>query len=450
MSFRAYPHYQESGVPWLGQTPSSWQVKGFRHLFRESTEKITDEVVGPMLSVSGYRGVEVKEYDDENRRRLDGELIGYRIVRPGQLVVNTMWLNYAGLGISLHEGHVSPAYRAYDMMDGRQLDRRFAHHLLRSAIYVQGYTQLLTGVRPNSLQMSRDDLMGFPVLLPPLPEQTAIATFLDRETGKIDALVEEQKRLIELLKEKRQAVISHAVTKGLNSDAPMKASGIEWLGEVPEHWEVVPLRRVLSKIEQGWSPLSEERSPDEGEWAVMKTSAVKGGNFDPAMIKAISGEVQPEPRYAVRDGDLLMIRGNGSRELVGGAAYVAIAPDRCMLPDLLYRLAYMPERADGKYLSYTLGSRGLRHQIELAARGIDILKIAQPSIAELQVAVPPRHEQVAIVRALDARVHQLDALTNEAQRAIDLLQERRAALISAAVTGKIDVRGLVEAREAAE
>jgi type I restriction enzyme S subunit len=204
VSVPAYSEYKDSGVPWLGAVPVAWSVERFRHVFRESGEKIEAEVVGPMLSVSGYRGIEIKEYDDENRRRLDEELIGYRIVRPGQLVVNTMWLNYAGLGISEHEGHVSPAYRSYWIE--RDVDRRFIHHLMRSSIYVQGYTRLLTGIRPNSLQMSRDDLMDFPVLLPPADEQTAIAAFLDRETAKIDALVAEQERLIALLKEKRQAV----------------------------------------------------------------------------------------------------------------------------------------------------------------------------------------------------------------------------------------------------
>jgi type I restriction enzyme S subunit len=231
VSFLPYAEYKDSGVAWLGAVPACWEVHRFRHVFRESGEKIDDTVVGPMLSVSGYRGIEVKEYDDENRRRLDEELVGYRIVRPGQLVVNTMWLNYAGLGVSEHEGHVSPAYRAYWIE--RDVDRRFVHHLMRSSIYVQGYTRLLTGIRPNSLQMSRDDLMDFP-FCSPRAEQEAIAGFLDREVGKIDGLVAEQERLIALLKEKRQAVISHAVTKGLNPNAPLKDSGIEWLG--PEHW----------------------------------------------------------------------------------------------------------------------------------------------------------------------------------------------------------------------
>ncbi len=209
MSATAYPSYHDSGVDWIGPVPSAWQVKRFRFVFQESGEKIEHEMIGPMLSVSGYRGIEVKEYDDENRRRLDDELVGYRIVRPGQLVVNTMWLNYAGLGVSEHEGHVSPAYRSYRIAPG--VNHRFIHHLLRSSIYVQGYTRLLTGIRPNSLQMSRDDMMDFAVLLPPQDEQATIAAFLDRETGKIDALVEEQRRLIELLKESTHPVRTAAM-----------------------------------------------------------------------------------------------------------------------------------------------------------------------------------------------------------------------------------------------
>lgn len=140
MSFPRYPKYKASGVEWLREVPEHWDVPKFRHRFTESPEKIEDTVVGPMLSVSGYRGIEVKEYDDENRRRLDEELVGYRIVRPGQLVVNSMWLNAAGLGVSEFEGHVSPAYRSYWF--DRQLDRRFIHHLMRSAAYVQGYTSM--------------------------------------------------------------------------------------------------------------------------------------------------------------------------------------------------------------------------------------------------------------------------------------------------------------------
>ena len=194
----------DSGVSWIGSIPASWRVIPFRYVFTESSEVNGQEPVGQMLSVSGYRGVEPKVYDDENRRRTDAELETYRVVRPGQLAVNTMWLNYAGLGVSEHLGYVSPAYRAYSI-DPR-LDKRYAHHLLRSSVYVNAYTGALTGIRPNSLQMPRQTLQGWPVLVPPLEEQRRIAEFLDRETAQIDELIAKQEQLISTLAERRQGV----------------------------------------------------------------------------------------------------------------------------------------------------------------------------------------------------------------------------------------------------
>jgi len=160
MSFPEYSDYECSGFDWLGLIPRHWRTDKFRYVFTESNEKIENEVVGEMLSVSGYRGIEIKIYDDENKRRTEEELQGYRIVRPGQLVVNTMWLNYAGLGVSNYEGHVSPAYRSYWI--NADVDLRFIHHLMRSSIYVQGYTQLLTGIRPNRQNRRPNPRAGAP------------------------------------------------------------------------------------------------------------------------------------------------------------------------------------------------------------------------------------------------------------------------------------------------
>lgn len=445
MSFKPYERCCDSDVEWLGRLPASWKVRRFRFLFRESPEKIEHEVVGPMLSVSGYRGIEIKEYDDENRRRLDDELVGYRIVRRGQLVVNTMWLNYAGLGVSDHEGHVSPAYRSY-WVDPR-LNPRFVHHLLRSSIYVQGYTRLLTGIRPNSLQMSRDDLMDFPVVVPPRQDQDAIAAFLDRETAKIDALVEEQRRLIELLKEKRQAVISQAVTNGLDPSAPMKASGVEWLGEVPAHWSVLPAKRVIKRIEQGWSPQC-ENNPVEGSdgWGVLKVGCVNGGVFNPLENKALPADLDPLPKLALKGGDLLISRAN-TRELVGGAAVVPVDYPNLLLCDKLYRLRLDPERCRSEFLGHYLATPQVRFQIELQATGASssMLNIGQAVILDLPLPLPPLAEQNTILTSVRRDLEQLSALAQGAARAVALLEERRAALISAAVTGKIDVRKAIAA-----
>jgi len=420
---RRYSAYKASGVEWLGEVPEGWKLGKFRHLFKESAEKIEAEVVGVMLSVSGYRGIEIKEYDDENRKRTDEDLEGYRIVRPGQLVVNTMWLNYAGLGVSAHEGHVSPAYRSYDFRGGLEL--RYAHHLLRSSIYVTGYTQLLTGVRPNSLQMSRNDLMDFPVLVPPLPEQRAIAGFLDRETAKIDALVAEQRHLIDLLREKRQAVISHAVIKGLNPKAPLKPSGIDWLGDVPEGWEV----RKLSKL------FSARKGP-RGQQLTKEYCGAHSGDFP-----VYSGQTEDfGVMGAIDDFDFDTGHEGVIFSTTVGAKAMSVSHifDRFSLLQNCMIIQSKDSRALTRFFFYQLQPLFAYFRRQIPEHMQASFRIGD--LYAFQIVIPSKNEQFEIAAYLDAVTAKLDALTATAETAITLLQERRAALNSAAVTGKIDVR----------
>ena len=239
-------------LSWLEEIPQHWGLVRFKHISRMSTERCGSRAPTPkMLSVSGYHGIIPKQYDDESQRRPPEEVEDYRVVRPNQLVLNTMWLNFRGLGVSGEYGIVSPAYRAYWLNDCSV--PRYLHYLLRTNEYVAEYTRLAYGIRPNSLQVNRNDFGRLPVCLPPLPEQRSIADFLDRKTAAIDELIRAKERLIELLEEKRQALITQAVTKGLDPSVPMKDSGIEWLGEVPEHWEVA-LLRLVARIESGHTP----------------------------------------------------------------------------------------------------------------------------------------------------------------------------------------------------
>lgn len=442
MSFPRYPAYKDSGHDWLGVVPMHWAVGKFRHYFTESSEKIEDVIVGQMLSVSGYRGIEIKDYDDENRKRSEEELVGYRVVRPGQLVVNTMWLNYAGLGVSDYEGHVSPAYRSYWISDC--LEKRFTHHLMRSGLYVLGYTKFLTGIRPNSLQMSRDDLMVFPVLIPPEAEQTAISTFLDHETAKIDALVAEQERLIDLLKEKRQAVISHAVTKGLDPSVPMKDSGVEWLGKVPAHWEVSALKRhwtvtdckhvTAEFVEEGF-PLASIREV-QSRWVELEQAKQTTEHFYQLLIE---GDRKPQP------GDLIFSR----NATVGEVAQVhADHPPFAMGQDVVL-LRRNEQQSSPDFLQLVLRSEVVVQQLALCMIGSTFKRINVEEIRSLVMAFPPPDEQNVIATFLLGQTDRFDKLIDEAVLSIELLRERRTALISAAVTGQIDVRGLPSAEETA-
>lgn len=440
-----YAELADSGISWIGLIPKGWKVKKFRHLFRESPEKIEGEVRGQMLSVSGYRGVEVKVYDDENRKRLDEDLIGYRIVRPGQLVVNTMWLNYAGLGVSNFGGYVSPAYRAYNFVDdGTDLNPRFAHYLLRCSSYVQGYTQLLTGIRPNSLQMSRNDLMAFPVLIPPLSDQTLITAFIDRESATIDVLIEEQKRLIDLLKEKRQAVISNAVTKGLNPHAPMKESGIEWLGKVPEHWDVKALKHLTSHVVDCLH--TTPHYDGETLYPAIRTADIERGRLLLEQARLVSEEVYQEriQRLRPRAGDILYSR---EGERFGMAALTPDGVDLC-LGQRMMMFRIRPTNCSA-FIMWALNSDFFYQKVLASAAGATSPHANIGELVNFPMVCPSYAEQRQIAEYLSTETSKIDRLIDTAADAVDLLQERRAALISAAVTGKIDVRTTEANSEAA-
>jgi type I restriction enzyme S subunit len=240
MSFPRYPSYKDSGVELLGDVPAHWQLKRFKHVFKEREERsVSGEEL--LLSVSAYTGVSPRSevIDEGDHLSRADSFEGYKLCYKDDLVVNIMLAWNRGLAFTAHQGIVSPAYCVYFVIDGS--DPRFLNYLVRSNEYTLYFKAFSSGVIDSRLRIYPETFGRLFCGIPPLAEQTAIAEFLDRETGKIDELVVEQRRLMELLKEKRQAVISHAVTRGLNPAAPLKPSGIEWLGDVPEHWDECPL-----------------------------------------------------------------------------------------------------------------------------------------------------------------------------------------------------------------
>ncbi|RLJ59110.1 type I restriction enzyme S subunit [Litoreibacter meonggei] len=429
--------YVSTASEWLPTPPSHWQVKPFRHCFRPSDERNGPTPIGEMLSVSGYRGVVVKNYEFEEQKRSAEELETYRVVRPGQLAVNTMWLNYTGLGVSEHLGYVSPAYRAYWVQPG--LHGRYVHHLLRSSVYVAGYTSLLQGIRPNSLQVPTDSFHSIPILVPPLEEQQIIAGYLDRETGRIDALVERLERLIALLTEKRQAVISHAVIKGLNPDAPMKDSGIDWLGEVPAHWDVKPLRYAIW-YQEGPGILADDFYEEgvplirvsgvRGRWA-----SLDGCNYlDPEKVE------RRWKHFKVTLGDLL-ISASASMgvvtevgpDVVGAVPYTGIIRMRPILGE-----------TTRDFIRSFFVSNQFMTQVDLLKAGATIQHFGPSHLSQMQMAVPPIEEQERITSFVDAAINEYMETEAKAQSVLDAVKERRSAMISAAVTGQIPLADMTE------
>lgn len=300
------------------------------------------------------------------------------------------------------------------------------------------YLQMLAsgGGQPN---LNSETVRDHKIPCPDLSTQHRIALYLDNETSHIDALISSKERLLSILAEKRIALITRTVIGGLDSGIKTKKSGVEWLGEVPEHWEVSRLRWLYSKIEQGWSPQSEGIEPGENEWGVLKLNAVKIGDFDDTKCKALPIDSIIPTNLEVKTGDFLITRAN-TPSLVGDVCYVKKTRSKLILSDLIYRLHLDNEKVDGEFLNFFLLTVG-RVQIEADARGTSnsMVKISQEHIANWIVALPPREEQLAIVEFIGKVISKLDALRTANIRSIELLKERRAALISAAVTGQIEI-----------
>jgi type I restriction enzyme S subunit len=310
----------------------------------------------------------------------------------------------------------------------------------------------LTGCKDNLFyftqtaipQITVEEVGSNPILIPPVAEQAKIADFLDRETAKIDELVAEQQRLIELLKEKRQAVISHAVTKGLNPHAPMKPSGIEWLGDVPTHWEVTPLKYVVS-LRSGGTPSKEKLHYWNGDvpWASskdLKTEVLSDTQDHITQIALDEGAAELVPV----DSLLIVVRGMiliHTFPVVKALVPMAINQDlKALTPTA---------KLDVDFLAWLLRgtSRETLGRIDEAAHGTKVLRIE--AWTSMELPLPPIDEQRQIVSYLLGQLEKLDLLTDQAECAVTLLQERRTALISAAVTGQIDVRQLANKKEAA-
>ena len=277
-----------------------------------------------------------------------------------------------------------------------------------------------------------------PIPVPPLDTQCAIVDYLDRETARLDALVAAKERVLGLLAEKRRVLITRAVTRGLDPHAPLRDSGIPWLGEIPAHWEVVRLRFLATGIEQGWSPEAASLRPALEDWGVLKLNAVNRGHFDEKAAKTLPPDAEPRADLEIQSGNILVTRSN-TPLLVGDACFVETTRPRLMLSDIIYRLAVRTDAIDGKFLVSFLVLPVGRVQIENDARGTSasMVKISQEHIKNWRIPVPPMTEQRSIMATLARETRKIDQLHAATERTIRLIKERRSALIAAAVTGHL-------------
>ncbi|MFH4642260.1 restriction endonuclease subunit S [Vibrio alginolyticus] len=445
--YKAYPEYKDSGVYWLHDIPAHWKTipvgRCYRRVKRTGFEK------EELLSVYRDHGVVPKSSRDDNNNKPSDDLSPYQLVCENNLVMNKMKAWQGSIAISEFRGIVSPAYFVYEPL--KQTDSlvypKYVHYLLRHPIYITQYMSRSKGIRVNQWDLDPDEFQSIELLLPHKDEQKKVINFLDHETAKIDTLITKQEKLIELLREKRQAVISHAVTKGLNPDAPMKDSGVEWLGEVPEHWEVSSLKYFAS-IQGGYAFNSNE-FVDSG------VQILRIGNV---YQNRLALERQPTfvndtlynqlPEFRVTKGDILMsLTGTLGKRDYGFAVKVDLG-GRYLLNQRVAKLTPASQKITRSFLLNVLWSESYLTQLYALPSGTKQANLSNSDVLRNIVAVPPsKEEQQEITLYLEEKLEKLDKLTRLAKEAILLMKERKSALISAAVTGKIDVRDWVGERK---
>jgi type I restriction enzyme, S subunit len=448
MSFPRYPAYKDSGVEWLGEVPEHWEALPLRRLIREVTSGTSvnaiDEPASPgQAGVLKTSCVYTGEFrPEENKAILESEL--YRAtctVVAGSLVVSRMntpdLVGAAGL-VKNDDPFLFLPDRLW-LVSFQDCDPQFMNYWCKSISYRSQIQLACSGTSSSMQNLSQDNFYSFIAPLPPTGEQSAIATFLDRETAKIDALIAEQQRLIELLQEKRQAVISHAVTKGLNPDAPMKDSGVEWLGEVPEHWSLARLKHAAKEKVAGPYGASLTKSMYTGAgYRVYGQQQVIPDNFEEGDYYIDRDKYEEMKRYSVSPGDVLI-------SVMGTVGKVAVVPDFVEPGIINPRLVryHLRDLLIPRFAQKLLLSTPFQEKILLEAKGATMDGLNMHILGDLPLPVPPRVEQEAILDQLHRSLASFDAMSSSVEESILLLKERRSALISAAVTGQIDVRGLV-------
>lgn len=446
MSYSTYQRFSPPRWPGTQPAPVGWEVRRLKFAVTCNDEVLSEGTdpdyemayvdISSVNLVEGITTIETLPFEEAPSR-------ARRIVRDGDTIISTV-RTYLKAITAIEEPPdnmiVSTGFAVVRPLEF--IDSRFLGYALQGTGFIDAVVANSAGVSYPAINPTT--LVCLPLGYPEdKKEQEKIAAFLDWKTGQIDALIGKKKELLEKLKEKRIAVTTQAVTQGLNPAAPMRDSGIPWLGQVPKHWEVKRLRFAVATLEQGWSPQCDNQPADDDCWGVMKVGCVNGNTFDPLENKALPPDLEAKEHYELKPRDIIISRAN-TKELLGSAAIVpADVRSKLLLCDKLYRVT-TPADVYEEFLTYYLRTPTARYQYEREATGASnsMQNIGQDTIKNLVMTLPPFSEQEQICQTIRKAVLRLDKLMTATESAIDRLTEYRIALITAATTGKIDVRNV--------
>ena len=416
-------------MEWLGDVPEHWQQKPIWSLFKRI--KRTNFPTERLLSVYRDYGVIPKDSRDDNHNRASEDLTPYQLVCANDLVINKMKAWQGSIAISELRGIVSPAYYIYQPK--AEYHSKYIHFLIRSAYYIQSYKNYSKGIRVNQWDLESEAFTHIDLLLPSLDEQQKIVAFLDTETTRIDNLITKQEKLIELLEEQRKSIISHAVTKGLNPNAPMKDSGVEWLGEVPEHWNLKPIK-FLAKTNQ---LTLAENTDEDFEIQYVDIGSVSITNGIEKIETILFKDAPSRARRIVKDGDIIV---STVRTYLKAIAYIENPPKNLIVSTGFAVLNPIRTVISPQYAKFTFLAEQFIAEVIAKSKGISYPAITATELADIKIALPPLNEQKVILQYLLEENLKMNKLISKQNQLIEKLKEYRASIISHAVTGKIDVR----------
>lgn len=419
-------------MPWLGEVPEHWEITKLRQMLERVTKRNRTDL--PLLSVVREKGVILRDTSssEENHNFIPDDLSNYKVVSGGQFAMNKMKAWQGSYGVSEYQGIVSPAYFVFDL---RGVEGRFFHTAIRSQAYVPSFAKASDGVRIGQWDLSESRMREILLAVPSCPEQAAIVRFLDHADRRIRRYVRAKQKLIRLLEEQKQAIIHRAVTRGLDPNVRLKPSGVEWLGDVPEHWTVTRLKFVATEIVDCLhaTPVYS----DDGEYPAIRTADVRPGELLLKSARRVDEEHYRRwtARMVPSFGDILYTR---EGERFGIAALVPTDVRLCISQRMMaFRIH---ERVSSAYIMWQINCRHVYAQAAADVIGAAAPHVNVDRIKNLWLILPPRSEQDKIVALVERACIQPNAAIERARAEIALLREYRTRLIVDVVTGKLDVR----------
>ena len=429
MSYAPYPSYKDSGVPWLGQVPEGWEVKRLRYASKLADERLPyDKVHRPYVGLENIESWTGKRIVDDEARA-DGIVA---LFERGDVLFGKLRPYLAKVHRADETGCSST--EALILRGKSGLDTRFLKYFMLSPAFIDEVNATTYGAKMPRANWS--DVGALPVSLPPIEEQAAIADFLDKKTAEIDDLIAKKEELLHLLAEQRTALITHAVTKGLDPTAPMKPNGIEWLGDVPEGWEVKPLK-FLGRFQNGISIGGD--SFGSGFPFVSYGDVYKNLRLPERGSGLVESTAKDRILYSVECGDIFFTRTSETIEEIAISSVCETTIPDAVFAGFLIRCRPYPRRLNVGFAKYYFRNSRLRDYFVKEMNLVTRASLGQTLLGNLMVALPPLDEQDRISEFLDEKLEALEKSKADGRKSIRLLKEYRTALITNAVTGKIKV-----------